>query len=287
MLETVGAGLRPLTTTAIVDEAVEHVRADPVLWYGIVAPVSLPFAAIGLWFFDLANDYRGAPDGYGVRVTAAAAALTLLFHLRFVAEGALAWALEQRLRGVTVTAAGAWSAALGRSLTLVFTGSLFWALASVTALFALIPAVVPFGLLCLAPAIVMVEQTAPFKTLRRSLELGWLEIGRSVGVFCILLLGALVLALGAALALRAVLDLGRTIFYTDLAYLEAVLSFTNPTFSVGALLFGLALLEPVKGLSFALLYVDRRVRTEGFDLKRKVQLILEREKAEAPAEVGP
>src|SRR5206468_1783202 len=56
VLETVGAGLRPLTTTAIVDAAVEHVRDDPVLYYGIVAPVSLPLAAISLAFLDLVRD---------------------------------------------------------------------------------------------------------------------------------------------------------------------------------------------------------------------------------------
>jgi hypothetical protein len=44
-----------------------------------------------------------------------------------------------------------------------------------------------------------------------------------------------------------------------------------------------ALLEPVKTLSFILLYVDRRVRTEGFDLRRKVQLIVDRGKKETEA----
>lgn len=287
MLETVGAGLRPLTTTAIVDAAIEHVRDDPVLWYGIVAPVSLPLAAIGLWFFDLVRDYRGAAEGYGWRVTAAAAALTLLLHLRFIAAGALAWALEQRLRGLEPTAAGAWGAALRRSMTLVFAGALLWSLAIMAGFFAVLPAIVPFGLLCLAAPVTMAEQTRPFRTLRRSVELGWLEIGRSFAIACILGMGALLLALGTALALRAALELSRTIFYTDLTYWEAVLSFKNPTFAVGALLFGLALLEPVKGLAFSLLYVDRRVRTEGFDLKQKVQLILDRERAAAPVEAAP
>ncbi len=287
MLETVGAGLRPLTTTAIVDAAVEHVRDDPVLWYGIVAPVSLPLAAVGLWFFDLTHDYRGDPDGYGGRVVLGAAAIALLFHLRFVATGALAWALERRLRGVAVSAGEAWWAALRRSLTLVFAGALLWALSVAAGFFALLPAIVPFALLVLAPPIIMGEETRPLRTLRRSIELGWLEVGRAFSVACILGLGALLLALGTALSLRAALELARTIFYADLAYWEAVLSFSNPTFAVGALLFGVALLEPVKALAFALLYVDRRVRTEGFDLKRKVQLILERQKAAAPTEAAP
>src|SRR4051812_43065476 len=118
MLETMGAGLRPLTTTAIVDAAVEHVRDDVLLYYGIVAPVSLPLAALGLYFYDLVNDYRGEPGGYGWRVAACAVALSLLLHLRFLAHGALAWALDRRLRGVEATVGGAWLAAAKRSLTL-------------------------------------------------------------------------------------------------------------------------------------------------------------------------
>ena len=145
----------------------------------------------------------------------------------------------------------------------------------------------PFGLLCLAPSVVMAEQTRPFRTLRRAAELGWLEIGRSFLIAIMLGLGAVVLALGTALALRAGLELARMIFYSDLSYWEAVLGPGDPTFVLGAFLFGAALLEPVKALSFVLLYVDRRVRTEGFDLKRKVQLLLDRELLANPAEVAP
>jgi hypothetical protein len=288
MLETVGAGLRPLTTTAIVDAAIEHVRDDPVLYYGIAAPVSLSAGAIGLWFVDLLRDYRGAPEGYAPRVAIGAVALTALFHLRFVSHGALAWALERRLRGLEATAASAWWAALRSSLPLVFAGVLLWAFAAAAFFFFVIPSVVPFALLCLAPAVVVSEQARPFAAVRRAASLGWLEIGRSLSIATILGLGALFLAIGTALGIQATLGLVRTIFYTDLAYLEGVLSIKNPIFTLGALAAGLALLEPVKALAYALLYVDRRVRTEGFDLKRKVQLILERESAAtAPAEVAP
>lgn len=285
MLETVGAGLRPLTTTAIVDAAIEHVRDDPVLYYGIVAPVVLPLAALGLYFVDLIHDYRGDAAEYTPRVLVAAAALTLLLHLRFVAHGALAWALERRLRGVEATVPDAWRRALPRALPLVFAGALLWWLAFFLSFMLVVPALVPFGLLCLSPAVVMSEETRPFATLRRAVSLGWLEIGRSTAIGLILLLGTCVLAAGTALGVVALLELVRTIFYADLSWLEAVLSLKNPRFAFGALLAGLALLEPVKALAFALLYVDRRVRTEGFDLKRKVQLILEREKP--PVEAAP
>jgi hypothetical protein len=287
VLETVGAGLRPLTTTAIVDAAIEHVRDDPVLYYGIVAPVVLPLVALGLYFVDLVNDYRGDPAEYTPRVLAAAAVLTVLLHLRFVAEGALAWALERRLRGVEATAAGAWRAALPRALPLAFGGALLWWLAFFLSFMLVVPAVIPFALLCLSPAIVMSEGTGPFATVRRAASLGWLEIGRAVAIALMLILGTVALAAGTALGVVALLELVRTILYADLSWLEAVLSLKNPRFAFGALLAGLALLEPVKTLAFALLYVDRRVRTEGFDLKRKVQLILEREKP-VPTEVeGP
>ena len=267
MLETVGAGLRPLTTTAIVDAAIEHVRDDPVLYYGIAAPVSLSAGAIGLWFVDLVKDYRGAPEGYAPRVAFGAVALTALFHLRFVSHGALAWALERRLRGLEATAASAWWAALRSSLALVFAGVLLWAFAAALACFFVLPALIPFGLLCLAPAVIMAEQARPFAAIRRSVSLGWLELGRSIAIAAILALGALFLAVGSALAIQALLGLVRTIFYADLAYLEAVLSVANPTFALGALAVGFALLEPVKALAYALLYVDRRVRTRGLRLE--------------------
>jgi hypothetical protein len=290
-----GAGLRPLTTTAIVDAAIEHVRDDPVLYYGIVAPVSLPLAALGLYFSQLVGDYRGDPEGYGPRVAVSAILLTTLIHLRFVAHGALAWALERRLRGVEATVAGAWVAAAKRSLTLGLGGVVFWGSVLFAATFFVAPAIVAFALFALVPAIAMAEGLSPFRTLRRAIELGWLEIGRSTTIASILFLGTLVLAATLGLGSQSLLGLVRMIFYADTTYLSAVLAWSNPTFAFGAILFGLALLEPVKTLAFVLLYVDRRVRTEGFDLRRKVQLIVDRGKQETesaaeaavPQEVAP
>jgi hypothetical protein len=278
VLETAGAGLRPLGTTALVDAAIEHVRDDPVLFYGIAAPVTLPLAAVGLYFFDLVRDYRGDAAGYGPRVALGAGLLTILFHLRFVSHGALAWALERRLRGLETSAAAAWGAALRRSVTLAFSGSLLWMLCSVAGFFAFVPAIVPFALFCLGPAVAMVEETGPLRTLRRSMELGWLELGRSFAIGLVLSLGLLALALGGAFAVEATLGIVRTVFYADLSYWETLLSWKNPTFFFGAFLAGAVLIEPVKTLSYALLYVDRRVRKEGFDLRRKIQLILDAEK---------
>jgi hypothetical protein len=276
MLETVGAGLRPLSTTGIVDAAVEHVRGDPVLYMGIAAPVSFPLAALGLWFVDLVRDYRGEPEGYVPRLVLGGILIALLLHLRFVAQGALAWALERRLRGVEATIGGAWSAALGRGLPLVFAGVLLWGVVAATMIVGFLPAPIVFSLFALAPAACMSEGLGPFATIARSASLGWKEIFRSCAIGAILGLGSLVLGFGSALALSGLLALVHTIFSADVASLETFLSFKNPLFDVGALLFGAALLEPVKALAYALLYVDRRVRTEGFDLKRKVQLILER-----------
>lgn len=281
MLETAGAGLRPLSTTGIVDAAIEHVRDEPVLYYGIVAPVSLPLAALALLFLDTVRDYRGDPAAYGPRVAALAAALAVLFHLRFVAQGALAWVLERRLNGLEATPLGAWRAALRRSLTLVFAGTLLWVLVPSLALLGGLPGLLPLGLLGLGPTVAILEGRGPLGTLRRSVQLGWHELARAVLVAFILALGAVVLGVGSGLALQALLDLARTIFHADLSFTGAVLSFKNPTFVLGALLAGIAFLEPVKTLSFALLYVDRRVRTEGFDLRRKVQLILDRERGVA------
>ena len=276
MLETVGAGLRPLSTTGIVDAAVEHVRGDPVLYMGIAAPVSFPLATLGLWYVDLVRDYRGEPEGYAPRLVLGGILIALLLHLRFLAQGALAWALEQRLRGVEATIGGAWSAAIRRGLPLVFAGVLLWAFVAATFFVGFLPAPIIFSLFTLAPAACMSEGLSPFATIGRSVSLGWKEIFRSCAIGAILGLGSLVLGFGSALALSGVLGLVHTIFSADVASLEAFLSFKNPLYDVGALFFGAAVLEPVKTLAFALLYVDRRVRTEGFDLKRKVQLILER-----------
>ena len=285
MLETAGAGLKPLNTTAIVDAAVEHVRAEPLLYYGITAPIAFPLGALALYYFDLVREYRGAPAGYAPRLIGASASIAVLFHLRFLAHGAVAWAVERRLQGLEATAAGAWRAAMGRALPLGLAGVAFWSAVAVSAPFALLPVVVTFSLLILGPAVALHEGTGPVRTLRRTISLGWLEIGRALSMGAILLLGAAILVGSTGLALQAALGLARTAFAVDTTWLASVVDWRHASFTLGVVVAAFALLEPVKTVAFVLLYVDRRVRTEGFDLRRKVDLVIEHE-ARARAVAG-
>lgn len=290
MLEAAGTGVRPLTTTGIVDAAIEHLRDDPVLFYGIAAPIVLPLAAVGLYFVDLTTDYRGEPAGYTPRVQVAAALLALLVHLRFVAHGALAWALERKLRGAEVGAGQAWWAALKRSLPLGLAGVAFWAGLWAGLFFLAIPSLVAFSLLVLAPAVAVIEDRGAFGTLLRACELGWRDTARALLVAFVLALGTGVVALGIGGGFQGLLELARSVAFVDTTWLEAVAVWSNKLFVVAVAGGTLLLVEPVQVLAFALLYVDRRVRTEGFDLRRKVELILlaekeRRESAEAAAAI--
>jgi hypothetical protein len=277
LLEAAGAGVRPLTTLGIADAAIEHVREDPVLYYGISAPVGIPLVAAFVYFADLVSDFRGDASGYAPRAELAGFAIALLLHLRLIAQGALAWALERKLRGVEVTIGGAWLAAAKRAHALGLAGVVFWAAILLGTLLAFLPAIVAFPLFVLGPAVAVIEERDAIATVFRSVELGWRETGRALELAVVLGLGVLFATAGVALGASGLLDLGRLLFYVDTTYLDAFLGWKNPLFRLGVLGAAVVLTEPVVTLAFALLYVDRRVRTEGFDLRRKVQLIVESE----------
>lgn len=264
------ASLRPLTTTALLDAAVEHVRDDPRLYYGIVLPVAGPLAVASLYLLDLCTDYRGPAAGYTTRLVGAAVALALLLHLRPVAQGALTHALASRLEGRPAGVGESFRIALARSVGLAFAGAVFW-WSFVLGLFAtVIPALVLVPILLLQVPVQVIEGRPAFSATLRAASLGRLELLRAWAITLVLGVALVFGAAGIGLSAQGLLRLARLVAVVDTAYLERVVSWTNPPFVLATLLAAHAVLEPVKGAAHALLYFDRRVRNEGFDLRGKV-----------------
>jgi hypothetical protein len=278
MLEVQGSSsLRPLGTIALIDAAIEHVREDPRLFYGITLPVSGPLAVVVLAWRQAIEESGTSRD---TRIAVGALAIAVLLHLRSLAQGAATFAVARRIEGEETTIAAAWRAAASRAASLAFAGVVFWWSMAIGGVATGLPILILVPVMALVVPAVVFEGRPAFSAVARSAGLGRLEIVRTWGLVIVLALAWLVLTLGTGLTAQGLVRLVRTLTAIDMSFLDAVLSWTSFSFLMATGLVAWSLLEPVKCVVLALLYVDRRVRTEGFDLKHKVALVIAREAAE-------
>jgi hypothetical protein len=257
------AELRPLSTSELLDAALEIARRDLGL-YGWLAVLAMgPLVVLAL---RLAVAKGGAAPLDGTAHAVHALLLTLALLWRYVMMGASAIALERHLAGQRPRLGPCLRAALGRGLSLAVTGALV-ALANLF-LYCLFFANIWLGWFILCAVPLCAERSASgIGSLNASRRLLAGLGGKAVALNALYLLLAALMLLNAILGAHVLLVIGRGLFDIDVAWIQRFLSPANPVFWLISLGVAFTLLEPLRHLTCALLVWDARIRREAHDIR--------------------
>lgn len=256
-----GRATAPRAGFALVDDALERLRAHPLVPLALSLATSVPLAILVLAWFQLAR--RELPAWIVPhRATAQQAvcvALACVLPLRHLAQHAAIAAVHP---GEAV--------ARTRILPALSTGAIRGLALSMGLLFFAIPGIVAGVALALAPALGALEGQYGERALRRSAWLVEHVVGSLAGIaFAYVVLFALVAA-NLHLGLPWVLGLVESFAGHELADLRAAISLARPAYLAALAAASWVALDPVVTLVGAELSIDARVRGEGLDLARRL-----------------
>jgi len=275
--------LRPLGVGDILDESFRLYRQRFVTIIAIAAAVLVPVTILEM-FLQMGATSPGVlglitPDAETINWTAllsagvASLALGIITALgQLLMEGALAQGVSQAYLEGRAEVGRAYAAVWARFLPLLgasLLAMLVLGLLSVT--FLGIPVALWLGVRwCLAVPVIVLERRGAFSGLQRSAELLRGSWWRTFGI--LILLGLLTWVLSLALGLGGGLVAGAIM----IAGVPAVIgnSLANAIVTV--------LVSPFFWIGLTVLYYDRRVRTEGFDLERLAHQMLPDEDSQPP-----
>lgn len=251
--------LKPMTIGDIMDNTFYLYRDHFLVFFGTAAIIFLPFTLAVDWFSGLAGaNFQALPEEVPFTMTLLAegllglAVIVVLSVLITPLEGALVKAAADAALGVKPSIAASFKAPLARYLPTLAMTALMSAAILVGLAFLVIPGALVFLWFSVAFQAVLLEKVGPVAALARSRKLTRGALGR---IF--LLLSAFGLLVGA---IQYALNV------PVLALLAAALPDGGPLVALVQVLQGLiaALVAPLFLIALTLLYLDLRVRKEGF-----------------------
>lgn len=261
--------LRPRAVWDLVDDAFDLYRERFALFAGITAVALVPHALLTALVKVSLFGPTGSPEGAGGGAIAAYFGFTIsAYSLATIFQsGAIAVAVEDRLRGRRSTIFSAYRRALRRFWPLLTAALLYIAMAllGVLTLFAgTVLAMLCFAFLAQA---VVLEGRGGIAALRRSRALMRPYPARIFGMLGLVFLLSLLLTAGVALLLEGIFALFPGLHARDAAA-EQLRAFALETaaYAVGDLL-----VAPLAPLATTLLYYDLRVRREGLDMEAQAE----------------
>lgn len=254
---------RPMTFREIMDRSFEAYRASFSLLTGLAAVALVPLSAgllCWLWFMERNRDLWGTRE-FSILALPFVLGIAVALFFSYVARGAQIYAISRRATGATVRVGECLRYALRRTGTLTLVGAVSLALALVGLVLYLIPgfAVIAFSTFAWTAAIIEGQQY--FRAFRRSTRLAWRSMGKLILVHSSLFAFHL-LAFINLLAIRYLaVKLGHSVLGLDTTFLAEV-----PYGVLVTLMLVILLLHPFRAAAAVMLYIDARVRTEGWDL---------------------
>jgi hypothetical protein len=243
----------PLTRFDIVDTALDTIKAAPKAVLGSTALFLVPFELVSV---VLRRDQLDLNDVGDVITNAWVAAIALrLVTLSFVTfcVARLVWAWQQGQAPTAVQVAGA---ALRRAPTLLVAWLAVHLCEGAAALAVGIPLVFVAPLLFATVPAIAIEGCGAWAGMRRSWRLASREVGLAVGGFAVVLVVAVVLAIG----------LSGLVYVSDAIFDQLDVGGAWIVEVAISLATSLVLL-PFVGAAATLVYLDLRVRREGLDLE--------------------
>ena len=264
--------LRPLGVVELVDGGLEMCSRH----FGALAVLILPgYLLLGAGLLLLATFAEVPPPAFAnvpfyYLLAAVVAFLLLLSH---VGHGAGVYYLYRAETGQPVSTGEALSRALRRGSSLLTVAAVAYTLAGIGALLCAVPGVAAFSLFALCGPVVMVEDTGHISALKRGYRMLRESAGRAFKSY--LLVG--VIWIIGLLSLHGLIHIGlllsRGLFGIDVGLLTNAFAFSNFTYlaflSVMVLLGTAALMCAMS----VLLYIDVRMRTEGIDIERRIEML--------------
>lgn len=238
--------LRPRSATEIIDAAFQILRAQYGTFVVLAALAYMPY--IVLMIFIGASTAGVSPDESAAAAMGAGLIAVPIMLVWFpIAETALLVGASDALLGRHVDAGAALRSVLSRFGSVLVAAILRVILASVAAIFFLVPGVIVWlGLFAMIP-VVMFERLDAMESIGRSWNLAKGLKGKVLGVMVLVYL--LVFAVQLAV----------TMVVTILGMNEIVANVASSVLVI--------FVYPLVGISTALLYYDARIRKEGFDLQ--------------------
>jgi hypothetical protein len=267
---SVRKGLRPMGVTVILDEATRLVRRRPALYYSLSLPIMLPFFIAVISYLQYVYWYAGAYQHYASGLALRSFFVGSFFMLRFLSHGAICHAVIQDLEGYEVTAWECWKKAISNCFGLFFGGLALWSLALFGSFFILVPGLYFAALLAGYPFFVLSDDRRYFSMIFHSFKATVGLMTRIMSLHCLLLLGAIMFGFGVSLSLPFLLGMLQTVFAVDVIVLEKVISFSNPVYKWGLIIFVWAVFEPVRVVAQLRLNLDGKIRRNGYDLLDRV-----------------
>lgn len=250
-----------MTTADVLDGAIAVLKAAPGTVLGITAALALPLETWRTWverdtvvggglggLFDAAGDTSGSSVLSSLSDALPPLVLSSMV-LSFVA-GAIAWLVMEWYAGRSPSGPEALAAAGRRLPALLGAWVLVHLCEAVAGIALLVPALFVMAAFLLTAPVIVVEGLGPVAGMRRSLALTRRHLGPVLGT-------ALLIAL-----VEGVLDLALTatgLLFTGVSWGWVVTAVCRVASALVTI--------PFVAAATTLVYVDRRVRTEGFDIE--------------------
>lgn len=255
---------QPLSLGQILDGGFAALRARPGALVASCAVFVIPFNVLTAWLqrdtqggFGVWSELAGSSDGtdatgvFGIAVAALTPALVGVPTARVV----WSWFHGRELgaRAALVLPVRLWAATLTAALVLIVVKAVGYLL--------LVPGLVVGALTMLTSPVIAIEELGPFAAIRRSSALAGRGFWSALGVYVLTALIALMLGLALFL-----LPDGLEAITPDRWYPDSWRWVLRASVSIA----GSFVTVPAVAAATAMLYIDRRMRTEGLDLRLRI-----------------
>lgn len=271
--------LRPLGIPELLDGAITAVRRYPK---AIIVPsfvVALGLGAINyLAALVSITMYRGIndlnPDSvsgsdiagiFGPTIFVAFAGVLIQVVATVLLTGVVTAVMGQAVLGNPVTLAEAWTIVRPRAWRLLGLGLLVTMIVSVGLLFCLIPGVIVGVYLSIAAAALVLERSTVGASLRRSMSLVNGAFWRTFGALILMVIIYVVISVAISLPFSIPEFIAPSVDSTTLTVDETRFVINNAIATVGSVIVTTITL-PFIAAVLSLIYIDRRMRTEGLDI---------------------
>ena len=251
--------LRPMTVTDIIDGGIAALKAAPRAVFAVTAAFVVPAELLSAWVRRdqladagiagtvevLSSDSGRAGDIDATVLLLVVQSVVLAFVACAVASLMASWYFNR-----PITARQALGLTMRRSPAVLVAWTVVHLIEAMAAVVLILPALAVMALLATTIPALAIEGCGPFKAVRRSWQLGQTRFWGALGATLLIALVDLVLAL-------ALSGLGLLFEPFDWAWV------------VDSVLIGIAALvtTPFVAAATTLLYLDRRVRSEGLDIE--------------------